>query len=77
MSKTITLRMDDSAYETFKKAANGQKRSISNYIEYAAMNYLFNNSTVTDDEMEEILLSKESLIQGLDDITNERFDIIG
>ena len=77
MSKTITLRMDDSAYEIFKKAANGQKRSISNYIEYAAMNYLFNNTTVTDDEMEEILLSKESLIQGLDDINNERFEIIG
>ena len=76
MSKTITLRMDDSAYEIFKKAANGQKRSISNDIEYAAINYLYNNSTVTDDEMEEILLSKDSLIQGLDDINNERFEII-
>lgn len=39
MPKTITVRIDDTVYDIFKKAAEGQKRTISNYIEYATLNY--------------------------------------
>ena len=39
MAKTITLRLDDNVYEMFKKAAEGQKRTISNYLEYATIEF--------------------------------------
>ena len=37
MSKTITLRIDDEVYKILKTAANGEKRTISNFIEFAAL----------------------------------------
>jgi uncharacterized protein (DUF1778 family) len=42
MAKTITVRLEDSVYEIFKRAADGQKRTISNYIEFATLNYTAN-----------------------------------
>ena len=42
MAKTITVRIDDSTYDIFKLAAAGQKRTISNYLEYATLNYTMN-----------------------------------
>lgn len=35
MLKTITLRLADNTYELFKIAAAREKRSISNFIEWA------------------------------------------
>ena len=55
MAKTITVRVDDTTYDIFKKAADGQKRTISNYIEYATLNYTLDELTVDDREMDEIL----------------------
>lgn len=76
MAKTITLRIDEAEYEIFKKAASGQKRSISNFIEFAALKYLLYSSTVSDSEMDEILLSEDSIKQGLKDIDEGRIHYI-
>ena len=77
MAKTITLRVDDSIYDTLKRAADGDRRTISNFIEYAAINYIFNTNIVDDTEMNEILFFKKDLKKGLDDIKNGRYKIIG
>ncbi|MCF7916017.1 MAG: ParD-like family protein [Spirochaetaceae bacterium] len=61
MPKTITIRIDDDTYEMIKTAAEGERRSISNFIEYATVNYLAEESFVTDNEMEEILNDKKLL----------------
>ena len=58
MTKTITLRLDDEVYRLLKTAAKGEMRSISNFLEYAAVRYLTDESFVSDVEMEEILLDK-------------------
>lgn len=58
-------------YQLFKKAANGERRSISNFIEYATLIYLTNDMYVSDKEMEEIINDKnlsKSLKKGLIDI---------
>ena len=77
MAKTITVRLDDEVYEVFKKAAEGQKRTISNYIEYATLNYTVNETVVDDEEMNEILAFEKNLKKGLSDISNGRYKVIG
>lgn len=77
MTKTITLRINEDMYDLFKKAADGQKRTISNYLEYAALNYTINDTVVDDIEMEEILSYQKDIQQGLSDINAERYTIIG
>ncbi len=76
MSKTITVRIDDTVYELFKKAADGQKRTISNYIEFATLNYLVNDSMVDDSEMIEILSFEKDLKKGLADISAGRYKVL-
>lgn len=76
MSKTITVRIDESVYEIFKKAADGQKRTISNYLEYATLNYTINESLVDDLEMEEIITNSKDIKKGLEDIAAGRYKII-
>ena len=53
MHKTITLRINDDVYQMFKKAAQGSRRTISNFLEYAAISYLSQDTFVSDDEMKE------------------------
>ena len=77
MVKTITLRVDDNVYNTLKRAADGDRRTISNFIECAAINYVLNNNTVDDAEMKEILSYKKDLRKGLNDIKNGRYKIVG
>ena len=77
MPKTITVRLDDKVYEIFKKAAEGQKRTISNYIEYATLNYTVNETVVDDEEMNEILTFEDQINKGLSDISAGRYKIIG
>ena len=76
MSKTITVRLDDTVYEMFKKAADGQKRTISNYLEFATLNYTLNEAVVDDDEMTEIMAFSDELQKGLSDISAGRYTII-
>ena len=76
MAKTITVRIDDSTYDIFKLAAAGQKRTISNYLEYATLNYTMNETFVDDMEMNEILKYEEDIKKGLSDISAGRYRII-
>lgn len=76
MAKTITLRIDDNVYNTLKRAADGDRRTISNYIEYATINYVFNNNLVDDNEMKEIMFFEKDIKKGLDDIKKGRYKII-
>jgi len=76
MARTITLRVDDNIYNTLKRAADGDRRTISNYIEYATMNYIFNSNIVDDIEMNEILFFKKDIKKGIDDIKKGRYKII-
>ena len=79
MGKTITIRIDDDTYGLIKKAASGQRRSISNFIEYATMAYLTDDSFVSDEEMEEIL-GNEKLLKSFQsaehDIKNDKYQIV-
>ena len=77
MARTITVRIDDSTYDIFKLAADGQKRTISNYLEYATLNYTMNEMIVDDIEMNEILKYEEDIKKGLSDISAGRYRIIG
>ncbi len=73
------MRVDDSVYKIFKIAAEGQKRNISNFIEYATIQYLTSTQYVDDNEMDEILSDKsllENLKSGLNDIKNGDYTIV-
>jgi uncharacterized protein (DUF1778 family) len=61
MGKTITIRIDDETYRLIKKAAEGERRSISNFIEYATISFLTEESFVSDTEMDEIIQNEELL----------------
>jgi uncharacterized protein (DUF1778 family) len=77
MAKTITLRVDETVYDTLKRAADGDRRTISNFIEYATIHYIFNNNIVDDAEMNEILTFDNDLKKGLNDIKRGRYKIVG
>jgi predicted transcriptional regulator len=77
MPKTITVRIEDNIYNMFKKAADGQKRTISNYLEYATLNYTISETIVDDAEMTEILSYEKDIKKGLSDISSGRYKIIG
>lgn len=77
--KTVTMRVDDSVYNIIQLAAQGQKRNISNFIEFATMQYLTSAQYVDNSEMAEILNDAslvENLKQGLEDIKNNEFTIV-
>ena len=79
MGKTITLRIDDDIYDIFKTAAQAQRRTISNFIEYATLSHVAEEAFVDDHEMAEILNSKElvsSLRKAEEDIKKRKYRII-
>ena len=79
MSKTITVRIDDDVYGILKKAADGERRTISNFVEFAALQYVSSEIHVSDEEMDEILKDKsliKSLQKGLEDVKKGKFKIV-
>jgi uncharacterized protein (DUF1778 family) len=77
--KTLTLRVDDDIYEMIKLAANGDKRNISNFIEYATLQHLTSSQYIDNNEMNEILEDKElikSLNQGLKEAKNGDYTLV-
>lgn len=77
--KTVTMRVDDTIYEMMKLAAEGQKRNLSNFIEFATLQYLSSSQFVDSSEMAEILSDKqlvENLASGLDDLKNGDYNIV-
>jgi len=77
--KTVTMRVDDSVYQSIRLAADGQKRNISNFIEFATMQYLTSEQYVDGAEMAEIVNDKElvaNLKSGLADIEAGEYNIV-
>ena len=79
MAKTITIRIDDDTYNMIKTAAEGERRSISNYIEYATIAYLTEESFVSEKEMKDIIEDEEilkGLTQGEKEIEEGKYTIV-
>jgi len=77
--KTLTLRVDDDVYNMIKVASDGAKRNISNFIEYAILQYFTSSQYVDSNEMNEILEDKEllkSLDQGLKEAKDGDYTIV-
>jgi uncharacterized protein (DUF1778 family) len=77
--KTLTLRVDDDVYNMIKLASDGAKRNISNFIEYATLQYLTSSQYIESHEMNEILEDKElikSLNQGLKEAKNGDYTLV-
>ena len=77
--KTVTMRVDDSVYDMIKLAAEGQKRNLSNFIEFATIQYLTSSQFVEKEEMSEILEDKElveNLMNGLKDFKRGDYTIV-
>lgn len=79
MAKTVTLRIDDDTYNLIKIAATGERRSISNFIEFATMAYLKEESFISDSEMDEILANEtllKELQSGVREVEQGKYTII-
>ena len=79
MAKTVTVRVDDTTYRRIKSAADSERRTISNFIEYATMAYVESNTFVEDQEMKEIVGNKEllrNLRKSMDDIKRGNYRIV-
>lgn len=75
MSKTVTLRLDDSVYDLFKTVAEQENRPISNLIETAAMRFVREHEFVDEFEMAEIRANaalNRGLKRGLADAKHRR-----
>jgi len=73
------MRVEDSIYDMIKLAAQGQRRNLSNFIEFATMQYLTSSQFVEKEEMHEILEDKElveNLMNGLEDFKKGDYTIV-
>jgi len=59
MSRIVTLRIQEEAYQYFVECAKTDNRSLSNLIETAAKRYLQEQQLVSEKEMNEILANKD------------------
>ncbi len=79
MTKTITVRMDDTSYKKIKGAADSERRTISNFMEYAALAYVESSGFVTDEEMRGIVGDKElmaTLKESIEQIERGEYQIV-
>lgn len=77
--KTVTMRVDDAVYQMIQLAAQGQKRNISNFIEFATLQYLNSAQYVDNSEMAEILSDTElvqNLRNGLEESKNKAYTLV-
>ena len=75
MSKTITLRLDESLYRRFQTLAEQDNRPLSNFIQTAALRFVESEQFVDEFEMDEIRTNRElnrSLKRGLKDAKAKR-----
>ncbi len=80
MSRFVTIRLDDETYQMIRHAAQGEMRSISNFIEYATVSYLTEEALVSDEEMGEILSDAEllkNLKQARSDVAARQYTRVG
>ena len=76
--KTITVRVDDNVYNILK-AADGERRTISNFIENASLSYLTNEIYVSDYEMANIMKDAKlvsGIKKGLNDVKKGKYKIV-
>jgi len=59
MTKTITLRLQEDKFQRFKQLAEYDNRSISNFIENAALRFIEEEECLDDFENDEILSNKQ------------------
>jgi predicted transcriptional regulator len=77
--KTVTMRVDDSTWRMISAAADGQKRTISSFLEFAVLQYLSSAQYVDNAEMRAILKDKElvrSLKEGLNEVKNGEYTLV-
>jgi predicted transcriptional regulator len=77
--KTMTMRVDDTTYRMIKTAADGQKRNLSNFIEFAVLQYLSSAQYVDSGEMDEILQDAElvrNLKSGMKDLAGGDYTLV-
>jgi predicted transcriptional regulator len=75
MSIVVTLRLKDPVYRMFRGMAEKQNRSLSNFIETAALRFVEEQEFVDGFEMAEIKANKElnrSLRHGILDAKKKR-----
>jgi predicted transcriptional regulator len=79
MGKTITIRIDEDVYRKIKIAAAAEKRTISNFMEYATLSFIERSGFVSNEEMEAILDGRElmaNLKNALKDIEKGSYRIV-
>ena len=79
MAKTVTVRIDDSTYKRIKSAAESERRTISNFMEYATLSYVENSIFVDNDEMKGISKDKElidTLSKAMGDIKRGNYRLV-
>ena len=79
MAKTVTVRIDDATYKRIKSAAESERRTISNFMEYATMSYVESSTFVDNDEMRGISHDKElieTLSKAMGDIKRGNYRIV-
>jgi predicted transcriptional regulator len=79
MAKTVTVRIDDSTYKKIKSAAESERRTISNFMEYATLSYVENSTFVDNDEMKGISADKElidTLSKAMGDIKRGNYRLV-
>ena len=64
MSRTVTLRLEEDAYDELREAAAAERRSLTNLIETAALARIREAQFVDDGEMAEIL-GNDALVRRL------------
>jgi hypothetical protein len=72
--------VDDGTYQLIKTAADGSKRTISNFLEYATVSYLSQEVFVDDAEMNEIEGDKQLIHQikkAENDIKKGKYRVVG
>ena len=75
MSQTVTLRLEDSVYQKFKRLATNDNRPLSNFIQTAALRFVEEHELVDEFEMAEIrenVSLNRSLKAGLRDAKAQR-----
>jgi uncharacterized protein (DUF1778 family) len=79
MAKTVSVRIDESTYKRIKSAAESERRTISNFMEYATLSYVENSTFVDNDEMKGISQDKElleTLAKAMGDIKRGNYRLV-
>lgn len=61
MHKTVTLRLKEDVYKIFSETAKAENRSLSNFIETAALQNIREHQFVDDVELAEIMSNADLL----------------